>query len=214
MPSCSHNVWLIGWILFFYQDVLVSCNYNLKKLYWFIFSSGKPSHSQEFFFEMDKWLSLKACALSPPTMNLWIHFSILLGFLQETWSLEDELKKEASGTFTCKDPHRGNWVWTLEPRAAQPVEAAPFTGCPQLTLFRGKANERFGNLEEEKILCNIKIFFFFVPPTHTFPPASPPKQIHLQRVLKMTQRSQVRSAIVFLLESVNYEIYIKCLKHF
>lgn len=174
MPSCSQNVWLIGWILVFYRDVLVSCNYNLKKLYWFIFSSGKPSHAQEFFFEMDKWLSLKACALSPATMNLWIHFSILLGFLQETWSLEDELKKEASGTFTCKDPRLviGCGLRNLELHSlwkqllSQAAHSSHYSGA--------KGMKDLETLRKKKTSAISRFFFFFflylpLTPSHPLP---------------------------------------------
>ena len=76
-------------------------------------------------------------------MNPWIRFSPLLGFLQETWGLKDELEKEASGTSAFKDCLRGNEAQTSGPRATQPVEAAPFTDHFQLTWFRGKGNVKY-----------------------------------------------------------------------
>lgn len=97
--------------------------------------------------------------------------------------------------------------------AAQPVELAPLTGPPAARIIQGQGDcEIFGNLEEEKSLCTIKIFF--LPPAHIIPPGFPTQTNILPKVLKMTQLSQVRNVLIFLLESVNYEIHIKGLKHF
>jgi len=68
---------------------------------------------------------------------------------------------------------------------------------------------------EEKNLHNIEIFFFFFCTSCSHHPALLPHPTSiLTKVLKMTPLSQVRNVVIFLLESVNYEIHIKYLKTF
>lgn len=84
---------------------------------------------------------------------------------------------------------------------------------PQLALFRGKGTVKYSETLRKK-KASVPSRFFFLPPAHIIPPGFPTQTNILPKVLKMTQLSQVRNVLIFLLESVNYEIHIKGLKHF
>lgn len=150
----------------------------------------------------------------PTTMNPWIRFSPLLGFLQETWGLKDELEEEASGTLPSKTVS-GNKAQTSGPRATQPVGAAPFIDRLQLTLFRGKGNVKYlETLRKEKKPLQYQEFFFCTFHSHHPTRLPHPNTYTYKGCLKWLNSSQARNVVIFLLESVNYEIHIKRLEHF
>lgn len=157
LPTCSQNIWVIDSFCVFIRAFECLITAALKN--WTGLSSSQENPATPAVpFETDKWLSLNACALSP---QQWIpeFVSPLLGFLQETWGLKDELEKEASGTSAFKDCLRGNGhrLRDLE------LHSLWKTTCSS-HYSEGKECEIFGNLEEEKKTSIIsKIFFWYLP---------------------------------------------------